>query len=280
MKHYLSHILLALLLALLLLPGAAMAQGEHKNPSDDVAFAQRLGNQAPLDLSFVDEQGRAVKLGDYFGNRPVLLHLGYFECPMLCPLVRDGMVKALKDVSLNVGTDFQVLSVSVDPQETPMAAANAKAVAVSTYGRAGSADGWHFLTGTQDSISRLADAVGFKYFYDETIDQYAHAAGIVMLTPQGKLSRYFYGVEFNPSDLRLGLVESADRKIGSPVDQLLLLCYHFDPVSGKYTGLVMTMVRVVGVLTVIVLGAVIFLLTRGGSGRAGGPRGPVEAGVS
>jgi protein SCO1/2 len=268
--------LLLLLLVLLALPGAAAAQGEQGDPLADVAYQQRLGEYVPLDLPFVDETGQAVALGDYFGQQPVLLALGYYECPMLCSLVREGLVAAVSDVRLDVGADYQVVYVSIDPAETPMNAANTKTLTVAEYGRPASAAGWHFLTGTQDSIQRLADAIGFGYYYDETIDQYAHAAGIVVLTPQGELARYFYGIEYNPSDLRLGLVEAADNKIGSPVDQLLLLCYSYDPVTGRYTGLVMTVLRVVSAIFVFALIGLVIFLSRG-TGTPGSPPGPAPA---
>jgi protein SCO1 len=280
--------LLLALLALLLLPGVAAAQGgqpgHHGQPDVDtaatrtdplegVSYEQRLGAQLPLELPFVDEQGRAVTLGDYFGDKPVVLALGYYECPMLCSLVRDGMVAGLIDVPLDAGSDFEVVNVSIDPTETPMNAGNTKAAIVSRYGRPGAEEGWHFLTGTQDSITQLAEAVGFNYFYDETIDQYAHAAGIVVSTPGGELARYFYGIEFNASDLRLGLVEASGNQIGTPVDQLLLMCYHYDPVSGKYTGIVMTILRVFSVVFILGMVAFVYLLSRG-SGRPGSPGSP------
>lgn len=269
-------LLLIVLLALLALPGVAAAQGGTGDPLEDVAYEQRLGEYVPLELPFVDEAGQAVLLGDYFGEQPVLLALGYYECPMLCSLVREGLVNAVSEVQLNIGSDYQVVYVSIDPAETPMNAANAKAVSLAEYGRPESADGWHFLTGPQDSIQRLADAIGFAYFYDERIDQYAHAAGIVVLTPQGQLARYFYGIEYNPSDLRLGLVEAADNKIGSLVDQLLLLCYSYDPVTGRYSGLIMTVLRVVSALFVVfVIGLVIFLSR--GTSTPGSPPGRAPA---
>lgn len=277
---------LLLLLALLLVPGLAAAQSDDDgksphpqghDPLADVSFEQRLGTSLPLDLAFVDEQGRAVRLGDYFGEKPVVLALGYYECPMLCSLLRDGMVRGLADVRLDVGADYQVVNVSIDPAETPMNAASAKTGIVARYNRPGSEDGWHFLTGTQDNIAQLADAVGFKYFYDETIDQYAHAAGLTVATPEGQIARYFYGIEFNASDLRLGLVEASGNTIGTPVDQLLLLCYHYDPSTGKYTGLVMTVLRVVSTLFVVGMLGMVVLLSRG-SGRSGTPpSGPAQA---
>lgn len=261
------------ILALLAAPGTAMAQGAPGDRLDEVSFEQNLGAQVPPNLVFTDETGTQVTLGDYFGEQPVVLVLSYFECPMLCPLVRDGMVRALTEVtSLQAGVDYAVVNVSIDPAETTMNAANTKTATLARLGQPGAEAGWHFLTGTQDSIQRLADSVGFRYFYDETIDQYAHAAGILVLTPAGKLARYFYGIEYNPSDLRLGLVEASGNKIGTPVDQLLLLCYHFDPSTGKYTGLVMTALRVSGAITVLVMAGTIFLLSRR-SGRPGVPPG-------
>jgi protein SCO1/2 len=267
-----------LLLVLATAPGIVMAQGGSGHKLDEVSFEQKLGAQVPLDLPFVDDEGTNVRLGDYFGERPVLMVLSYFECPMLCPLVREGMVKAAGEVKgLRAGVDYEVVNVSIDPGETTMNAANTKAATMSRLGQPGAAAGWHFLTGTQDSIKLLADSVGFHYFYDETINQYAHAAGILVLTPGGELARYFYGIEFNPSDLRLGLVEASGNKIGSPVDQLLLLCYHFDPSTGKYTGLVMTALRIASVATVLALGVMVALLNRR-SGRSGPPPGAPRSG--
>jgi protein SCO1/2 len=264
-----------LLLALFAAPGVALAQDPHgrQHDLDQVSFEQKLGAQVPLDLTFVDEAGATVRLGDFFGTKPVVMVLSYFQCPMLCPLVRDGMVKATSEMQgLKAGSDFQVINVSIDPADTPMNAANTKAATMSRLGQSGAEQGWHFLTGTQDNIKQLADSVGFHYFYDETINQYAHAAGILVLTPGGELARYFYGIEYNPSDLRLGLVEASGDKIGSPVDQLLLLCYHFDPSTGKYTGLVMTALRIAAVTTVLGLMAAVALLSRR-SGRSGPPPG-------
>lgn len=264
------------ILALLLL-APIPAQAQPRDPTEGVAFDQKLDALVPLDLSFVDEQGQAVRLGDYFaGGKPVVLVLSYYECPMLCSLVREGLVQSLQQVPLDVGRDFSVVNVSIDPLETPMMAGNVKNAVISRYNRPGTDAGWHFLTGTQDSIKQLADAIGFQYVYDETIDQYAHAAGITVLTPTGHVSRYFYGIEYNASDLRLGLVESSSNQIGTAVDQLLLLCYHYDPVTGRYTGLVMTILRTLGALTVVGIIALIVILSRG-SGRPGQPHGPAQA---
>jgi protein SCO1 len=269
--------MLCALCALVVPPPAAMAQGgPQQNPIEAVSFEQHLGDQVPLDLPFVDDRGAAVQLGDYFGSQPVVLLLSYYECPMLCPLVRDGLVTSLNQVRLNVGQDFTVVNVSIDPAETPMNAANAKTWTLTRYNRPESADGWHFLTGSQDSIQQLADAVGFRYFYDETINQYAHAAGILVLTPRGELARYFYGIEFIPGDLRLGLVEASDNKIGTVVDQLLLLCYHFDPSTGRYTGLVMTIVRIAGATTVLLMAGAVWMMSRGPRRPGAPPPGPAQ----
>jgi protein SCO1/2 len=232
-----------LLMLLCLSTRVALAQQGPRDPGAGVDFEQKLGTQLPLDLPFIDENGATVTLGDYFGEKPVVLAMGYYECPMLCSLVREGLLTSLQDVRLNVGSDFAVVNVSIDPTETPMIAGAAKATMVSRYNRPGSEAGWHFLTGPQDSIAQLADAIGFRYYYDAKVDQYAHASGVTLATPQGAVSRYFYGIEYNPSDMRLGLVESSANTIGDAVDQLLLLCYKYDPVTGQYTGLVMTIVR-------------------------------------
>ncbi len=251
-------------------PGAARAQGA--NPLTDVAFEQKLDAQVPLDLPFVDSTGAAVTLGDYFGqSRPVILALGYYACPMLCSLVREGLITSLQDVRLNVGSDFDVVYVSIDPLETPMLAAGARASAISRYGRPGTEQGWHFLTGNQDAIAQLADAVGFRYVYDETINQFAHGAGIMVATAQGRLARYLFGIEYAANDVRFAVIEAADNKIGTVVDQLMLLCYQYDPVTGRYTGAVMNFVRLAGALTVLIIAAGIYFLSRGsGSGSGGG----------
>jgi protein SCO1/2 len=261
-------------------PGVVQAQGT--NPLTDVAFEQKIDAQIPLDLPFVDSNGAAVTLGDYFGrDRPVILALGYYACPMLCSLVREGLITSLQDVRLNVGSDFDVVYVSIDPLETPMLAAGARAAAISRYGRPGTDDGWHFLTGGQDAIDQLAAAVGFRYVYDETINQYAHAAGIMVATPQGRVARYLFGIEYAANDIRFAVIEAADNKIGTAVDQLMLLCYQYDPVTGRYTGAVMNLIRLAGTITVVIMAVSIYLLSRGsGSGSGGGrPQGRVPTAV-
>ncbi len=248
---------------LLWMPAVALAQGGKPNPAEGVAFEQRMGEQVPLDARFIDEQGVEVRLGQFFtAGQPVVLVMSYYECPMLCSFVREGVLAALQQVPLTAGQDFQVVNISIDPLETPMMAANVKTLTLQRYARPGAEQGWHFLTGSEEQIRRVADAIGFKYYYDETIDQYAHAAGFVVLTPQGKTARYFFGIEFNVSDLRLGLVEASSGKVGNVIDQILLLCYQYNPVTGKYTPAIMTILRIAGVLTVIGIITLIVTLSR------------------
>ena len=228
----------------------------------DVRIDQKLDGQVPLQLPFVDEQGRDVKLGDYFGSRPVVLALVYYQCPMLCTLVLNGTVASLETMSLTAGKDFDLVAVSFNPGEAPSLAATAKADIVKRYGRKGTESGFHFLTGRSEAIAALADAVGFRYAWDPAINQYAHPAAITVLTPAGKVSRYFFGVEYSPRDLRLGLVEASGGKIGTAVDQALLYCYHYDPFTGKYGLALMSLIRLAGAATAIVLGASIFMALR------------------
>ncbi|HEY7499962.1 MAG TPA: SCO family protein [Vicinamibacterales bacterium] len=216
-----------------------------------IAIDQQIGAQLPLDLPFVDESGRKVMLGDYFGRRPVVLALVYYECPMLCTQVLNGLVSALGVMNLEAGRDFDVVAVSFNPKEGPGLASQKKASYVERYGRPGSAGGWHFLTGTQGSIDRLTQAIGFRYAFDDKIGQFAHGAAIEVVTPKGTIARYFYGIEFSPRDLRLGLVEASDERIGSIVDQVLLFCYHYDPATGKYGATVLGIVRLAGVVTIM-----------------------------
>jgi protein SCO1/2 len=226
----------------------------------EVGIEQRLNERLPLDAQFRDEAGREVKLGDYFTTRPVVLVLAYYDCPMLCTQVLNGAASALKVLPFDAGKEFDVVVVSFDPRETPPLAAAKKEVYIERYGHQGAAAGWHFLTGDEPSIKRLTEAVGFRYSWDETTKQFAHASGIMVATPEGRLSHYFYGIEYAPKDLRLALVEASANRIGSPVDQLLLYCYHYDPASGKYGMVIMNVVRVAGVLTVLgILALIIFL---------------------
>jgi protein SCO1/2 len=228
----------------------------------EVGLDQKLNAQIPLNLTFKDEFGRTVKLGDYFGGRPVILTLNYFECPMLCTEVLNGLTGTLKTLNLSVGKDFDVVTVSFDPRDTPERARAKKANYLERYHREGAASGWHFLTGNAPEISMLTRAVGFRYAYNKAVGQYAHASGIMVVTPEGRLSHYFYGIEYGPRDLRLALVEAGDHKIGSPVDQLLLACFHYDPASGKYSLAVMRVVRAGGVATLLVIGGAVVMLRR------------------
>ncbi len=229
-----------------------------------VGFDQKLNAQVPLDLAFRDEAGRDVRLRDYFDGKPVILDLAYFRCPMLCDQVLNGLVRCMLDLPYDAGKEFRVLTVSFDPRETPEMARDKKKSYLQRYGRPGAEEGWHFLTGDEENIRRLTDAVGFRYHYDARNDQYAHASGIMLLTPQGKLSRYFFDVRFEPRDVRLGLVEASERRIGSAADQVLLYCFHYDPVEGRYGPTIINFVRAGGVLTVLGIGVFTYRLWRGG----------------
>jgi len=225
-------------------------------------FDQRLNQQVPLNLTFRDESGREVRLQQYFGSKPVILSLVYYQCPMLCSQVVNGMTQVFSDLKFNVGQDFQVVTVSFDPHDTPDEAAAEKQLTIKRYGRPGAAAGWHFLTGEESSIRPLADAVGFHYAWDPQLHQFAHAAGIVLLTPQGRVAQYYFGIEYPPRDVRLGLVEASHNQIGSVVDQVLLYCYHYDPAKGKYGAVAFTAMRIGGVLTMVLLGGFIALTWR------------------
>ena len=227
-----------------------------------IRIDQRLNAQVPLDLPFTDETGRQVRLGDYFGRRPVILALVYYECPMLCTQVLNGLVGSLDALTFTAGQEFDVVAISFDAGETPAMAAVKRAAYLKRYGRPGSEAGVHFLTGREDDIRRVTDAVGFHYKYDPAIDQYAHPAVMTILTPEGRVSRYLFGIEFAPVDLRLALVEAADHKIGGVADQMLLFCYHYDPQSGKYGFAITNIVRLGGVLTVFGLGTFILMNLR------------------
>jgi protein SCO1/2 len=241
----------------------------------EVAFDQRVNEQVPLDLVFRDEAGTPVRLSEYFGTRPVVLVPVYYRCRNLCPLVLDGVVRTLRAVSFDVGNQFNVVTVSFDPRDTREVAAAAKTKYLDQYGRPGAGAGWHFLTGEDGAIRRLTQAVGFHYTYDAATDQFAHASGIVILTPGGRILRYMYGIEFSPRDLRLSLVEASANKLGSIIDQALLFCYHYDPVTGKYSLLVMNVLRLAGVATVAALGTFIIVMGRRERRRVIAARGKV-----
>lgn len=270
---------LAVLAAFAAAPARAQNQevrGEVKSPEvgllRQVSFAQNLDAQLPLDTVLRDESGREVKIGEYFGKRPVILLFAYYECPMLCTLELNGLVRNLRVLSMSAGKEFEIVTVSIDPTETPALARVKKAGYVKKYDRPGAEEGWHFLTGDEASIRRLADTVGFKYVYDPKSRQYAHPAGLVVTTPQGRLARYIYGVDFPANNLRWSLVDASAGKIGSPVDKVLLMCFHYDPSTGRYNFAVMSAVRLLGVATLAALATFVsasFLRDR--RGRRRGP---------
>ncbi len=245
-----------------LVAGPLQAQTPISKVYDQVGIDQRLNENIPLDLQFKDESGATVRLADYFGKKPVVLSLVYYQCPMLCTEVLNGMAEAFRSLKFTAGKEFTVVTVSINPRETPELAAQKKDLYLRQYGRPGADAGWHFLTGDEPSIERLAQAVGFHYLYDSASDQYAHATGIMVLTPEGKLARYFYGIEYEPKDLRFALMEASKNAIGSPVDKLLLLCYHYDPMTGKYGLVISNIFRAGGALTVLALGAFITVMLR------------------
>jgi protein SCO1/2 len=220
----------------------------------------------PMDATFRDEAGRVVTLGELLDGKPGILALVYYECPMLCTMTLNGLASVLGILEFDAGQEFEVLTVSFDSRETPDLARAKKANYLQRYGRPGAEDGWHFLTGDEESIRRLTESIGFRYTWDEDAGQFAHATGLVVVTPQGRLARYFYGVEYPPKDLRLGLVEAADGKIGGFVDQVLLYCFHYDPATGRYGAAVMRLVQTGAVLTLIVIG--IFFLRNWRRGKS------------
>jgi protein SCO1/2 len=231
---------------------------------NEVGIQQKLNEQLPLETEFKNEDGKTVKIGDYFGKRPVILALVYYECPMLCSEVLNGLTGSLKSLNYNVGKEFDVLAISFDARENDKTdlAKNKKASYVQRYAREGSENGWHFLTGTQDSIDKITQTVGFGYKWDESTQQFAHAGAIMVLTPDGKLSKYLYGIDYAPKDLKFALMESSANKIGSPVDQLMLYCYHYNPATGRYGLHVMTAVKIGGALTLLGLGVMMFVFWR------------------
>jgi protein SCO1/2 len=226
----------------------------------NVGFEPPLNGPVPLDLAFRDENGRAVRLGDYFGHKPVLLALVYYGCPMLCNQVEQGVVGSVKMLSFTPGRDYEVVFVSFDPRESPDMAAQKKVSALSHYGRPDTAAGWHFLTGTKESIDAVTKAANFRYSFNEKTGIFAHASGIMLLTPDGRISRYFYGVEYPSRDVRLGLVDASAGKIGNPIDHLLLYCFEYDPSTARYSATILRIIRLGGILTIltIVVGILIF----------------------
>jgi protein SCO1/2 len=246
-------------------PQGGFASQRPPDALKNIGIDQRLDNQLPLGATFKDEAGNTVKLGDYFGKRPVVVSLVYYKCPMLCNQVLNGLVGGLRGQSLAVGKDFDVVTISFDPRETPEDAAEKKKIVLGDLRRPDdpiAAAGWHFLTGDKSQIDLVADAVGFRYAFDEATNQFAHASGVMVATPQGKLSRYFYGIDYAPRDLKFALVESSEGKIGSAVDKIILYCYHYDPTTGKYGLVIMNAMRVGGIVTVFGVIALIMVLRR------------------
>ncbi len=237
---------------------------------DGVGIDQKLNEQLPLDLVFKNERGENVKLADYFGKKPVMISLVYYECPMLCNQVLNGMVTAFRVMNFSPGKEFDVVTVSFDSRETATQATNKKKVYVDYLPEAKRADataGWHFLTGDDANIKRLTEAIGFRYHFDAASNQFAHGSAIFVATPQGKLARYFYGIEYAPKDLRLGLIEASANKIGSPMDKLMLYCYHYDPATGKYGAAVINLIRIGGVLTLVAIVGMFFVMRRRGTAK-------------
>lgn len=248
--------------SLLIFPLPTAAQPVPDDDPANLDLEQRLGTAIPLDLKFTDSSGNEQPLRAFFGRRPVVLVLGYYECPNLCTLVLNATSDALASLTFRPGRDYDLIFVSIDPEEdTRLAAANKRAYA-RHYGKPGTDEGWHFLTGEAAAIRELADTVGFRYAYDEASGQYAHPSGLMVVTPEGVLAKYFYGIEFNPRDLRLGLVEAADGKVGSPVDQLLLLCFHYNPLTGQYGLIIDRVIKAAGAATVLLVGLLILVLLR------------------
>jgi protein SCO1/2 len=228
----------------------------------EIKFDQKLNNTISLNLHFRDENGKDVRLGDYFSKKPVILVLGYYGCPMLCTLVLNGMVEGLQDIRWTIGKEYEVINVSIDPSETPSLAAAKKHSYLKRYGRDGAEAGWHFLTGDSDAIRRLADEVGFEYAYDSASNQYAHPSGLVILTSEGKISGYQFGVTYSPRELFASLNNASSHKIGSRIQELILLCFHYRPITGRYGNIIMITVRVLGVATLLGLPALVLKMSR------------------
>lgn len=259
-------------LLVLLAASPAPAQSLAKPTLLGLKFEQKLGSQLPLSLPFIDETGRHVRLGDYFGSRPVLLVLGYYECPMLCNLVLNGVVEGMQEIRGSPGRDFELVFLSINPEETPALAAAKKMTYLKRYGRADTEKGWHFLLGRAQEIQRVADAAGFHFAYDPTVKQYAHPSGVVVLTPQGKAAKYFFGATFEGKELNTAIKDAAGQRVGSPVRDLLILCFQHMPLVGEHSALLMAIVRATAVMTLLGLAICIVLgASRKSDPRSGGP---------
>ena len=238
---------------------------------DEVGIQQKLNEKVPFDAEFKNANGEMVKLGKYFNNdKPVILALVYYECPMLCNEVLNGLTGSLKGINFNAGEDFDVVAISFDARENekPNLAKNKKEGYLDRYGREGASEGWHFLTGKQSEIDKITKAVGFNYKFDEATNQFAHAGGVIVITPEGKISRYFYGIDYAPKDLKFGLMESSEEKIGNPVEQLYLYCFHYDPSTGKYGLAILKVLRLAGIATILGLGLMLFIFWRRNRGKS------------
>lgn len=264
---------MAAFLSLALLAGAAWGQGmgngimsppPNVRPPGlkNVGIQQNLNQQIPPDLIFTDDLGRKVRLGDYFAQKPLILNFVYYGCPMLCGEALSGLESTLRVLKFDLGKEFEVITISFDPKDTPEMGAKKKDQFLRRYNRPGAERGWHFLVGQPAAIDAVTKAAGFQYQYDEKTGQFAHSTAILVLTPQGKIAQYYYGIEYPPKDLRLALVEASENRIGNVMDELLLYCYHYDPEKGKYSATVMRVLRLMGVATMLCLGALLFVLIR------------------
>jgi protein SCO1/2 len=253
---------------------SAGAQSLTGSQLSQIRFDQKLGSQISLTLAFRDETGKTVTLGDYFGQKPVVLVLGYYQCPMLCTLTFNGMVESMEDMKWSIGKEFDVVHVSINPKETSALAAAKKQAYLKRYGRENAAAGWHFLTGDEPNIRKLADEVGFQYAYDSSVQQYAHPAGLVIVTPEGKVAKYLFGVTFSPTELYAGLQSASEHKVGSPIERLVLLCFHYSPIQGKYGPLIMSTVRVLGAVTLLGIAWLFLAMIRRERKQRAGPELP------
>jgi protein SCO1/2 len=239
-----------------------LAQAKLGTMTSQVGFDQKLGARVPLDLHFRDEEGRDTYLGEYLGRKPVILVLLYYRCPLLCSQVLNGLTRSLKPLTLTAGSDFELVAVSISPAETPELASQKRTAYLERYGRSGAEEGWHFLVGAEEPIAELARTVGFRYQYNPQTKLYAHAAGIVILTPDGRVARYFYGIDYPPKDLQNEIKRAAAGQIGSPIGRLLLLCYDYDAATGKYTISIVRLIRVLGTMTALSLGMLVLMMLR------------------
>jgi protein SCO1 len=247
------------ILLILLFAGTIRAQATQPSLLSRIGIDQKLGAQVPADLTFTDENGKTVHLGDYLGKRPVILSLVYYQCPMLCTMSLNDLTRAMGAMPLNPGEDFEIVTVSFDPREGPDLALAKKKRYVHEYKKPMAGEAWHFLSGDETNIQKLTEAVGFRYAWDDKYNQYAHAAGFVVLTPSGTVSRYFYGVDYSSKDMRLALTEASEGKVSHPVEQFLLYCYHYDPSTGKYSLAILRLLKVMAAITALSLGAFLFV---------------------